>query len=338
MKDLIPCEAARDDLQRWLASGNGPLTVSVGEKEGTLLIALEKTSSVDYLYRTSITEDGSISCDNSLLFCGVYDGENQSLYLAKDAQRLFTGGSIPLVTEAGSSVIKDICGKVNQRVENTIANDKSNLPVQTVTGWREAHDLQSYQEHGPKEDSLRMLFGDHTPESKFHSDYAMCEMPEAAFLSWLQDPDSFIQTEAETYIKSNPERFLLQFLKSEALLAEYQALAGNTGSPIHRMKAITDAINISGAKMVNVTVQKDGEELTFKMDAGRMKGHQTHYSTYYIPAADRRRFEQVFGRNAGFRAEDVIRITYGRNTIYEAPSAQEERMAESAGPVMGGMM
>ena len=276
--------------------------------------------------------------ENSLLFCGVYDGENQSLYLAKDAQRLFTGGSIPLVTEAGSSVIKDICGKVNQRVENTIANDKSNLPVQTVTGWREAHDLQSYQEHGAKEDALRMLFGGHTPEGKFHSDYAMCEMPEAAFLSWLQDPDSFIQTEAETYIKSNPERFLLQFLKSEALLAEYQALAGNTGSPIHRMKAITDAINISGAKMVNVTVQKDGEELTFKMDAGRMKGHQTHYSTYYIPAADRRRFEQVFGRNAGFRAEDVIRITYGRNTIYEAPSAQEERMAESAGSVMGGMI
>ena len=338
MKDLIPCKVARDDLQRWLASGNGPLTVSVGEKVGTLLIALEKTSSVDYLYRTSITEDGSISCDNSLLFCGVYDGENQSLYLAKDAQRLFTGGSIPLVTEAGSSVIKDICGKVNQRVENTIANDKSNLPVQTVTGWREAHDLQSYQEHGAKEDALRMLFGGHTPEGKFHSDYAMCEMPEAAFLSWLQDPDSFIQTEAETYIKSNPERFLLQFLKSEALLAEYQALAENTGSPIHRMKAITDAINISGAKMVNVTVQKDGEELTFKMDAGRMKGHQTHYSTYYIPAADRRRFEQVFGRNAGFRAEDVIRITYGRNTIYEAPSAQEERMAESAGSVMGGMI
>ena len=90
--------------------------------------------------------------------------------------------------------------------------------------------------------------------------------------------------------------------------------------------------------MVNVTVQKAGEGLTFKMDAGRMKGHQTHYSTYYIPAADRRRFEQVFGRNAGFKAEDVIRITYGRNTIYEAPSAQEESLAESAGPLMGGMM
>ena len=61
MKDLIPCKVARDDLQRWLASGNGPLTVSVGEKVGTLLIALEKTSSVDYQYRTSNTDDGIIS-------------------------------------------------------------------------------------------------------------------------------------------------------------------------------------------------------------------------------------------------------------------------------------
>ncbi len=338
MKDLIPCEAARDDLQRWLASGNGPLTVSVGEKEGTLLIALEKTSSVDYLYRTSITEDGSISCDNSLLFCGVYDGENQSLYLAKDAQTIFTRGPVSLVTEAGGSMMEDICGKINRRVEDILANDKSNLPVQEVTGWQAAYSLEYYQKYGAREKAVQMLFEGHAPDGAFHSGYAMEELPEGAFLAWLQDPEGFIQTTAETYIKSNPERFLLQFLKSEALLAEYQALAGNTGSPIHRMKAITDAINISGAKMVNVTVQKDGEELTFKMDAGRMKGHQTCYSTYYIPAADRRRFEQVFGRNAGFKAEDVIRITYGRNTIYEAPPAQEESMAESAGPVMGGMM
>ena len=46
-----------------------------------------------------------------------------------------------------------------------------------------------------------MLFGDHTPESKFHSDYAMCEMPEAAFLSWLQDPDHRL-----CFFKSNEQR------------------------------------------------------------------------------------------------------------------------------------
>ena len=212
---------------------------------------------------------------------------------------------------------------------------RRNLPLQTVTGWREAHDLQSYQEHGAKEDALRMLFGGHTPEGKFHSDYAMCEMPEAAFLSWLQDPDSFIQTEAETYIKSNPERFLLQFLKDDALLAEYQALMQDTENPIHRMKAITEALKASGAKTVTVTVEKDGKELTFKTAANSLTGHRNYYSTYDIPAQDRREFERLFGRSADYCAEDIIRITYGKKTLYEAPPIQAEDMAERI--EMGGM-
>ena len=337
MEDLISCKVAREDFQRWLASGNGPMTVSAGEKADTLLIALEKTSSVDYLYRTSIARNGGISWNNSLLFCGVYDGENHGLYLAKDAQTIFTRGPVPLVTEPGGSMMEDICGKINRRVEDILANDKSNLPVQEVTGWQAAYSLEYYQKYGAREKAVQMLFEGRAPDGAFHSGYAMEELPEGAFLAWLQDPEGFIQTTAETYIKSEQENILLQFLENDALLAEYQTLAENTGSPIHRMKAITDALNGSSAKMVTVTVQKGGEELTFKMDASRMKGHQTHYSTYYIPAADRRRFEQIFGRNADFKAEDVVRITYGRNTIYEAPPAQEESMAESAGPVMGGM-
>ena len=44
----------------------------------------------------------------------------------------------------------------------------------------------------------------------------------------------------------------------------------------------------------------------------------------------------MFGRYADFCAEDVTMITYGRNTIYEAPPMQAEDMAE--GMVMGGMV
>jgi hypothetical protein len=338
MEDLITCKVAREDFQQWLASGNGPVTIHSGEKADVLLTILEKTPSVDYLYRTSIAKDGGISWRNSLLFCGVYDGENHALYLAKDAQAIFTRGPVPLVTEPGGSMMEDICGKVNRRVEDIVANDRSNLPVQEVTGWLAAHNLEHYQKYGAQTDAIQMLFEGRAPDGKFHSGYAMEELPEAAFLAWLQDPEGFIQTEAEMYIKSNSEKLLQQFLENDALLAEYQALVQDTGSPIHRMKAITDALNGSSAKMVNVTVKKGGEELTFKMEASPMKGHHTYYSTYHIPAADRRRFQLVFGRNTGFKAEEVVRITYGRNTIYEAPPAQEETMAESAGPAMGGMM
>ena len=64
-------------------------------------------------------------------------------------------------------------------------------------------------------------------------------------------------------------------------------------------------------------------------------GHKNRYSTYDIPASDRREFERTFGRYSDYSAEDVTKITYGRNTIYEAPSVQAEEMEPMM--QMGGM-
>ena len=109
----------------------------------------------------------------------------------------------------------------------------------------------------------------------------------------------------------------------------------DTENPIHRMKAITEALKASGAKTVTVTVEKDGMELTFKTAANSLTGHRNYYSTYDIPAQDRREFERLFGRSANYSAEDIIRITYGKKTLYEAPPIQAEDMAERI--EMGGM-
>lgn len=50
-------------------------------------------------------------------------------------------------------------------------------------------------------------------------------------------------------------------------------------------------------------------------------------------AADpsRREFERLFGRNADYSPEDVVRITYGRNMIYEAAPFQAEGPAQNTG-------
>ena len=75
--------------------------------------------------------------------------------------------------------------------------------------------------------------------------------------------------------------------------------------------------------------------MLFRSAASSLTGHKSFYSTYDIPAQDRREFEQLFGRHASYYAEDITRITYGRNTIYEAPPIQTEDMAEEPG--IGGM-
>ena len=265
----------------------------------------------------------------------MYDTENQALYLTEDTLASLTNGQFPLVVGIGPSAVEEICDGINRRVEDTIANDRNNLSMREITNGMTLRDLQYYQEYGAKQDAVQQIFEGSAPDGQFHSDYTMDRLSEPAFLAYLQDPEGFVRTEAKKYIKANQERFLLQFLKNDALLAEYQALAADAADPIHRMKAITDAVKASGAKTVTVTVEKEGQELTFKTRADSLVGHPSYYSTYYIPASDRREFEKLFGRHADYTAEDVTRITYGRNIIYEAAPAQTEELAEETG--MGGM-
>lgn len=335
MKDLFRSTIGRDEFQQWLEAGTALFTARQGEKVDAIFLRLEKSPSVDYLYRAVMGEDNTISWDNNMTCCGVYDKEHGDLYLSKESCRILMDGSSPFVTEAGPSMTREISSRVNKRVENMIANDRNNLPISEVSGYQALRDLKDYQVYDAWAEAVQHVFSGREPDRQFHSGYALDGLPEEAFIAYITDPEYFIQTEADQYIKNNQEKLLLQFLKNDARLAEYQALVQNTDDPIHRMKAITDAIKICGAKTVTVTVQKDGQELAFKTAADSLIGHRGYYRTSDIPASDWKEFERLFGRNAGYKVEDVVKITYGRNTIYEAPPVQAEELGQAM--QMGGI-
>ncbi len=328
MKDLVQCTISRGDFQRWLSLGTAPLTICQGEKDIATFTRLEKSPSVDYLYRAAIGQDGSISWNSDLMFCGVYDRQNRALYLTEESLQFLTIGQFPYVTLTVPSMAEEISSRVNQRVEDIIANDQNNLPVRELSGWKK-RDIQYYQDYGAKEEAVRLFFEGKEPDAQFHSGYTLDVLPETAFMAWLQDPETFIQTGAEQYIKIHQEDILLQFQQNDALQAEYQALIQDTENPIHRMKAITEAVKASGAKTVTVTLQKDGEELTFKTEAASLTGYRNSYYSSDIAAQDRREFERLFGRHADYSAEEIIRITYGKKTIYEATPVQTEDMGQA---------
>ena len=188
MKDLIQCPVAHGKFQRWLDMGTAPLTLWQGEKAAATLVRLEKKSSVNYLYRTAMERDNTISWNNGLTFCGVYDMKHRALYLAEDSLDSFTNGKVPLISEAGPSMAKTISGKINQKVEDIIVNDRNNLPVQKITGSYALHYLENYQKYGSKSDAIQCLFDGEEPDGHFHSDYKLDELPEATFMSYIQDP------------------------------------------------------------------------------------------------------------------------------------------------------
>lgn len=220
MKDLVQCTVTCDDFHHWLLCVKTPATVHMEKEPSALLIKLEKSPSVLYLYRTSTVQDRGISWDNSMLFCGVFNKQSQALYLTKDALSICTDGQTRLVTTVEPSMSGEISGRINQRVEEIIANDRGNISVKKITESPALRDLQYYQEHGARESAIQLIFSDGVPDIRFHSDYKLDILPEAAFIAYIQDPENFVKEEAEQYIKANGERFLLQFLRNDALLEQ----------------------------------------------------------------------------------------------------------------------
>ena len=118
---------------------------------------------------------------------------------------------------------------------------------------------------------------------------------------------------------------MTEFLENDFITAEYSLIINNPLLPVHRVKRIMQSVNSSSAKTVNVTVRIDGAELTFKTEAKSLRFDCTsHYSDYNIAAADRREFERLYGRNAHYKPEDILRIEYARRVIYSADDSDSE--------------
>ena len=332
----------RETFLEWLDSGRGsPLQISRGNNQDnfTTIISLPKTEAIDYLFCDTNYSIPGVHWNDKFSFCGLHFRQDRSLYLADTRLSLSVAGLTETECLDNDDLRRHFCEQVNHRVDELIADDRRNLTVTELGSEETKRHLDYYREHGAKEEAIRMFFDGKEPDFRFHSGYCLNYWEEVFMLAYIQSPNTIIEAEAEQYIKSHQEQLLLTFLENDALRDEYSALVLDEDNPIHRMKAITDAVRASGAKTVTVTVVKPEGELTFKTAARSLIGHRNYYSSFDIPFQSRREYERLFGRHSDYHAEDITRITYGRNTIYEAPPDQTEELELDEGPTMtmGGM-
>lgn len=316
---------SRDAFQKWLEDPTETiLTVRKGEDEG-IVIKLPKRQGTDYLFGHRTNYGGSISWKDHLSFCGIYEQKARALYLADDPLDVMVDGLTEEERQDSSILGYEISQRVNHYVEQSIADDRTRLCVKELTDRQMLDDLQCYCQYTAREGAIELFFKREEPNTHFQPDYQKHGLNEIAMLTYIESPETFIRVEAERYMKESQEELLKSFLENDALRAEYQALVQDTENPVHQMRAITEAVEQSGAKSVSVTIRKNGQELAFKASAASLKGYHSYYSIFHLPAADRREFERVFGRHADYKAEDIVRITYGRNTLYAAKKTQLHR-------------
>lgn len=138
-------------------------------------------------------------------------------------------------------------------------------------------------------------------------------------LDYILDPEGYAEKEAEAYLVNNQERILYTFLENEAIEKEYQILIADKDNPVHTIKKIKMVVEKTNAKTVRVTIKKNDIEFTFKVGANSLHGNYgEYYPAWCIVESDRKKFEELFGRNTNYAPKEIIRITYAKKELYRA--------------------
>lgn len=205
-------------------------------------------------------------------------------------------------------------------METIIGNDRNNLQVTKLTNISLVNNLEYYHKYGAAQDARRYYLdaADYVHRA-FSCDYTPKQWEEDTLLSYISDPERYTRKQAENHIAEHQEKMLYDFLCRDAVLKEYRAILADTENPVHIIKKIFAAITATHAKTVNITIRKNGTEFTFKTEASDLRRDcGAHYNTWNIVAADRRKFEELFGRSEHYTSEEIVRITYAKTILYEA--------------------
>ena len=306
------------DFLNWL--GQTEDTTCTIENAGMTyhFVRVAKSEAFDYLYCQRQYSGKELTRGGSFKYAGIFCRNDGELYDGQyDVQGLAGEDTAERCAE---KLREDLQRSVRQQVEAAIGNDRRNLSITELSEPELLRKLKNEQDHYAKDEARRRFLdtADFEPPI-FRCFYDAENWTEDSLLSYLLDPQGYADKEATAYIAGNQEEMLFAFLCNDAELAEYQALMEDTENPVHTVKKIMAAMSHTSAKTVNVTIQKDGAEFIFKTEADCLRRDCTSsYNDWKMVAADRRRFQEKFGRHADYFPKEIVRITYARAVLYEA--------------------
>lgn len=290
------------------------------ENAGTTyyFVRVQKNEDFDYLYCQRQYSGKELARGGTFKYVGIFCRKDGELY---DAQYDVQGLAGEDTRERGAGQLREnLRQAVRRLVEAAVANDRCNLQITELSDPELLRKLKNEQDYYAKSKAReRFLDAAEYEPPIFRCYYEPEYWSEDSLLSYILDPKGYADTEAAEYMAAHQQDMLFDFLHNDAVRKEYQAIVADTANPVHFIKKIKAAMEATPAKTVNVTIRKDGTEFTFKTEASSLRGDcGSHYNSWNLVAADQRKFEQLFGRSADYTPQEIVRITYARNVLYEA--------------------
>jgi hypothetical protein len=305
-------------LQKWLTDGGSAPFKFEEEGKCITVIRVPFNDTFDYLfcqrhYRTCRIERG-----DSFRYAGIYHKPEGVLY-DPQYELAFLDPEAYERRTAKRFLVK-LQDDVRREISALVGNDRTRLKITALSEDKDIEYIRKYT--APRVARERFLSTEDGAELEpfeYEPPFTPSLWTEETLLEYIAAPDKYTRALAVQFFETEQESILISFLAGDAIAAEYALLSADTGNAAHLIKKIRRAVIAADAKTVTVTLCREGEEITFKCEARPLtQDCGDYYSGWSIAAADRKAIDARFGRyKSDFRPHEIVKITYGRNAIYE---------------------
>lgn len=310
-----------NEFMDWLKSSEGVQCELCGSHKTHHIVRMSKNEYIDYLFIQNIyRENGEITKEHKFEYAGFFCKVDEKLYDTHYyLQDLIKKGGHPIPSD-WSMLAKKICDQVKSRVEELIDGDRTKLRISSIYDPYLLSNLERAKNVEGKR-AAREAFLGNNPVGVYKCKQFTGDLnDENVLLSYVVSPETFVEQEALKYIEDNQEQILYEFLLQDIIKNEYDAILNDPSNSAHTVKQIIQAVSLSGAKNVNVTIRKGDAEETFKFGADLLTQDcgSSGYDIWSLTKSERERFEELFGTHkSDFHPQEIVRITYGRRVLFE---------------------
>ena len=298
-----------DEFAKWLQSDETEIRV-VEYKHPRAYFKNRLPNGLDILYMYRYPSGDEIAVNAEPDYQGLCKRDTGELYdvgyetyeILKDTDQVMYGSS---------NITEDIEERVRTLVEGMVSKYISTISEKSIT-----EDRRKVIEDQAWGIAKKRYLEDITTTNEYQCDYSESEYYKH-LVDFILDKDKVAKEIAERFHQLNKDDIQEDIIRNRYIIKESKKFNNGEYYDYTAMKRIIHSIP-EKSQTVNVTICKEGKEMTFKYEARHLRYDcGRYYSTWHMPCLARGTFADLYGRNAELYPTDITKITYGRKVIYE---------------------
>lgn len=298
------------EILEWLRDESRIMYCVVTRYSKYVLVKLPLKGEYGIIYVSDSNKAEYLQPYKDLEYQGFYRKGTAELYNAQYKLRQLISEEV-YEKRSGENLRTDFESEVGEKLDVLIGKFEKDIRLDESTS-----EIQQKRKSYAESQARQVYLKNGSAEFKYHCKYNV-QYFEEIMLDYVMDKEKCVTRIANEYFENRHETIISEIVENLMAKEMYDEMSKGKDEHLKAMRNIIASIEPT-YKTVNVTVNIEGKELTFKYEADTLrKDCGSHYCTWDIQAKDRREFERLYGRNADFTPENITKITYGRKTIYE---------------------